>query len=139
MAGKIHRVCAVSLAALCLMSPALVHAAGQASGAFKIRARVPTACWVDHALVSDATMNSIGQVTEGCNNATGYVVAASYRSLLADEHARLIYGGKAFNLVQHGNQEISREYGPRIRTVNYNFEGAVLSSPLVLSLTIQPL
>src|SRR3546814_2459153 len=52
--------------------------------------RSPMACWVDHSIAADARGTSPGLVTEGCNNASGYMVSAFYRPLAQNETARLV-------------------------------------------------
>lgn len=134
----IRKMAGIGCAAAALVSaPAM--AGSQATGTFQISTTVPMACWVDHAAEADALGLSEGRVTEGCNSASGYVVSASYRPLEHSESARLIYGDRMFELSSLGQQEVHREYGPRIQQIVYRFDDVQLDAPLTLSLTIQPI
>ena len=114
----IRKMAAIGCAAAALVSaPAM--AGSQATETFQISATVPMACWVDHASPADARGQSEGHVTEACNSASGYVVSASYRPLDQSESARLIYGARMFDLSSLGEQEVHREYGPRIQQLVY--------------------
>lgn len=114
-------------------------ASEQGSGSFRITASVPMACWVDHSIAADARGTSPGLVTEGCNNASGYMVSAFYRPLAQNETARLVYGDRLIDLSAAGTQEVHREHGPRIQQIAYHFDDVSLDAPLTLSLTIQPI
>ncbi|WP_144423594.1 hypothetical protein [Sphingopyxis sp. 113P3] len=120
-------------------STAAAAASEQATGTFQVTATVPMACWVNHSVYADALANAPGFVTEGCNNATGYLVSAQYRPLAQSESARLLYGDSRVELSALGTQEVHREYGPRIQQIAYRFEQVSLEAPLTLSLTIQPI
>ncbi len=122
-----------------LLSPMSVAARPQTTGTFQIRASVPMACWVDHSVAVDALGMGQGQVTEGCNNASGYIVSAMYRPLGDSESARLVYGDSMVDLSAMGLQEVHREHGPRIQQIAYRFDDVALDAPLTLSLTIQPI
>lgn len=124
-------------AALLASTPAFANQ--QATGTFQIIANVPMACWVNHSVQADALGTTPGLVTEGCNNASGYMVSAFYRPLAQSETARLIYGDTLVNLSAAGTQEVHREYGPRIQRISYRFDQVALETPLTLSLTIQPI
>jgi len=138
MATAIHNVMKLScVAALLASTPAFANQ--QATGTFQVTATVPMACWVDHSIQADALGNAPGLVTEGCNNASGYMVSAQYRPLAATESARLVYGTNMVNLSSLGGQEVHREYGPRIQQIAYRFDQVSLNAPLTLSLTIQPI
>lgn len=125
------------VAALLASTPAV--ASQQAMGTFEVTATVPMACWVDHSIQADALGHSPGLVTEGCNNASGYMVSAQYRPLTQTESARLVYGNNTVDLSALGGQEVHREYGPRIQQIAYRFDQVTLEAPLTLSLTIQPI
>ena len=71
-----------------------------------------------------------------CN---GLLVSAQYRPLAATESARLVYGANMVDLSSLGAQEVHREYGPRIQQIAYRFDQVSLTTPLTLSLTIQPI
>src|SRR3546814_12493382 len=75
--------------------------------------RSPMAFWVDHSIAADARGTSPGLVTEGCNNASGYMVSAFYRPLAQNETARLVYGDRLIDLSAAGTQEVHREHGDR--------------------------
>lgn len=138
MATAIHNLMKLGCVAVLLAStPAL--ASQQATGTFQITATVPMACWVDHSIQADALGHSTGLVTEGCNNASGYMVSAQYRPLMQSESARLVYGNNMVDLSAIGGQEVHREYGPRIQQIAYRFDQVSLETPLTLSLTIQPI
>lgn len=138
MATAIHNVMKLGcVAALLASTPAV--ASQEAMGTFQVTATVPMACWVDHSIQADALGNSPGLVTEGCNNASGYMVSAQYRPLAQTESARLVYGNNTVNLSALGGQEVHREYGPRIQQIAYRFDQVSLEAPLTLSLTIQPI
>ena len=138
MATAIRNVMKLAcVAALLASAPAL--ASPQSTGTFQVNVTVPMACWVDHSVRADALANSQGLVTEGCNNASGYMVSALYRPLARSESARLVYGDTMVNLSSIGAQEVHREYGPRIQQIAYRFDQVSLESPLTLSLTIQPI
>lgn len=138
MANVYSHVMKLGCAAVLLAStPAF--ATPQANGTFRISASVPMACWVNHSVQADALGTAQGLVTEGCNNASGYMVSAFYRPLAQSESARLIYGDALVSLSASGTQEVHREYGPRIQQIAYRFEQVVLDAPLTLSLTIQPI
>lgn len=138
MATAIHNAMKISCLAA-LLAPAPVLAGQQATGTFQVTATVPMACWVDHSIQADALGNAPGLVTEGCNNASGYMVSAQYRPLAATESARLVYGTNMVTLSSLGGQEVHREYGPRIQQIAYRFDQVSLNAPLTLSLTIQPI
>ena len=87
MATAIHNVMKLSCVAALLASTS-AFANQQATGTFQVTATVPMACWVDHSVQADALGNAPGLVTEGCNNASGYMVSAQYRPLAATESAR---------------------------------------------------
>jgi hypothetical protein len=80
-----------------------------------------------------------GSVVEACNSPGGFQVTASYRPLEQGESAKLRYGDRSIALSSVGHAPISRSNMARIRTVNYRFEEAELTQPLVLVLSIQPL
>ena len=125
------------IAAALAVTPAF--AGEQATGSFRVTASVPMACWVDHSVAVDARGTTPGLVTEGCNNASGYVVSALYRPLTGTETARLVYGDRMIDLSSAGAQEVHREYGPNIEQIAYHFDRVSLVAPLTLSLTIQPI
>ncbi|MDR6834399.1 MULTISPECIES: hypothetical protein [unclassified Sphingopyxis] len=138
MSTAIQNMIKLSCTAVLLAStPAL--ASQQATGTFQVTATVPMACWVDHSVQADALANAPGLVTEGCNNASGYMVSAQYRPLAATESARLVYGTNMVDLSALGADEVHREYGPRIQQIAYRFDQVSLDAPLTLSLTIQPI
>ncbi len=139
MATAIHNVMKLGCVAALLASTPAMAASQQATGTFQITATVPMACWVNHSVHADALGNSQGLVTEGCNNATGYMVSAQYRPLAQSESARLLYGDTTVDLSALGTQEVHREYGPRIQQIAYRFDQVSLAAPLTLSLTIQPI
>lgn len=138
MATATHNVMKLGCVAVLLASTPAV-AGQQATGTFQVTATVPMACWVDHSIQADALGHSPGLVTEGCNNASGYMVSAQYRPLTQTESARLFYGDNMVNLSALGGQEVHREYGPRIQQIAYRFDQVSLDTPLTLSLTIQPI
>lgn len=138
MATAIHNVMKLGCVAVLLASTPAV-ASQQATGTFQVTATVPMACWVDHSVQADALAHSPGLVTEGCNNASGYMVSAQYRPLAQGESARLVYGNNMVDLSALGGQEVHREYGPRIQQIAYRFDQVSLDAPLTLSLTIQPI
>lgn len=138
MATAIQKVMKLGCTAA-LLASAPAFASQQATGTFQVTATVPMACWVDHSIQADALGNAPGLVTEGCNNASGYMVSAQYRPLAATESARLVYGANMVDLSSLGAQEVHREHGPRIQQIAYRFDQVSLSAPLTLSLTIQPI
>ncbi|KTE17354.1 hypothetical protein [Sphingopyxis sp. H115] len=139
MATAIQNVTKLGCIAALLASTPAAAASQQAMGTFQVTATVPMACWVDHSIYADALGNSPGLVTEGCNNASGYMVSAQYRPLAQTERARLLYGDSTVELSALGIQEVHREYGPRIQQIAYRFDEVSLETPLTLSLTIQPI
>lgn len=134
----IRMMAILGFASAALVAPPAA-ASEQATGSFRVSATVPMACWVDHSVEANAQGTAPGMVTEGCNNATGYIVSAFYRPLVQSETARLVYGDRSIDLSAAGTQEVHREYGPNIQQIAYHFDQVSLQAPLTLSLTIQPI
>lgn len=122
---------------LCSAQAAL--AAPQSGGSYNLRATVPVACWVQPASTVVAETNAAGSVTEACNNPGGFTVSAFYRPLGLTEKAQIIYDGSRVELPKSGQQLLRWSNMATIRTINYRFEQVELDTPLVLSLTIQPI
>ncbi|MGI4817324.1 MAG: hypothetical protein ACRYFE_02290 [Janthinobacterium lividum] len=128
---------AAAIAAISL--PTMAEAKTTSSHTFRIKARVPVACWVrpDRTVVAQA--GSAGSVIEACNNPGGYTVTAQYRPLSAGENARMVYHDRAVDLSSSGQQVLRHSSIATIRSVSYQFENVQLEQPLILALTIQPL
>lgn len=122
-----------------LALPGLAQAKNTASQTFRIKARVPVACWVRPDTTVAAIEGSTGQVVEACNNPGGYTVTAQYRPLANGETARMTYGERSLELSPNGGQELRRSNMATIRSVAYRFENVSVETPLTLYLTIQPL
>ncbi|WP_297800809.1 hypothetical protein, partial [uncultured Brevundimonas sp.] len=75
-----------------IAAPGIVEAKDTAGTTFRIRARVPVACWVRPDTTVIAQNGASGTVTEACNSPGGYVVQAHYRPLANGESAQIIYG-----------------------------------------------
>lgn len=134
----IKRAAFVALAFGISLSAATANARAAGTGTFRVSLDVPMACWVSEVSV-DVVAQGAGEITEGCNSASGYVVSASHRPLEIAERARLVYGDRTFALSAAGHQVIRREFGPRVQQVAYRLAELRLNSPLTLSFTIQPL
>ncbi|GMM92422.1 hypothetical protein [Qipengyuania sp. MTN3-11] len=128
---------AVGISLTCAAWPSASEARSGA-GTFNLRARVPVACWIQPAGEVQAQTDIGGSVIEACNNPGGFIVAAIYRPLVMNEAAQLVYDGTRLNLAPSGNQLLRSSSTATIRTVDYRFEEVRLESPLILSLTIQP-
>lgn len=111
----------------------------EAGSNFRVRARVPVACWVRPEAMMVAGNGVAGGVYEACNNPGGYIVTANYRPLSGSEKAKLYYDERAFDLGHAGSQVLRESSIATIKRVNYRFSEVELDSPLTLSLTIQPI
>ena len=119
--------------------PSVGEAKNSAGQTFRIKARVPVACWVRPNRDITAQDGSAGTVVEACNSPGGYIVQAHYRPLLEGETARMVYGESTLNLSPTGGQELRRSNMATIRNVAYRFDNVAIDSPLTLHLTIQPI
>lgn len=128
---------AATIAAISL--PTLAEAKNTSSHTFRIKARVPVACWVRPDRTVTAQNGATGSVIEACNNPGGYTVTAQYRPLAQGENARMVYHDRAVELSSSGQQLLRQSSMATIRTVSYQFENVQLEQPLILALTIQPL
>lgn len=111
----------------------------QASGTYRIRARVPVACWVRPDATVLASNGGSGSVVEACNSPGGFTVSATYRTLKTSERANLFYGDRQFELSPTGGQVLRRSSMATIKRIAYRFGEVTLDEPLVLALTIQPI
>lgn len=131
----------VSVSALlgAMAMPGIAEAKNTASQTFRIKARVPVACWVRPDQTVQANEGASGNVIEACNNPGGYTVTAHYRPLLEGETANMIYGDRSLLLSPTGGHELRRSNMATIRSVAYRFDNVSIETPLTLHLTIQPL
>lgn len=111
----------------------------EASQMFRIRARVPVACWVRPDAPIFAVPGTSGEVTEACNNPGGFTVTANYRPLLATEKAEIIYDNQAHSLDGIGSRLLRHSSVATVKQVSYRFGEVDLESPLTLNLVIQPI
>ncbi len=111
----------------------------QAGGTYRVRARVPVACWVRPEATVMAGSGAAGSVVEACNSPGGFTVSANYRPLKASESASLFYGDRQIDLARTGDQILRRSSMATIKRIAYRFGDVTLDEPLVLALTIQPI
>lgn len=134
-----HLAFAAASGLVMLISAPAAMAQGRSGGTYNLRATVPVACWVQPASQVIAATDAGGSVIEACNSPGGFTVSAFYRPLALNEKAHMIYDGSRLDLAKSGQQLLRMSSMATIRTIDYRFEEVDLETPLVLSLTIQPI